>query len=78
MTKDVFQLTGPDGKSTELPVRKGTVGPDVVEIGSLYREQGVFTYDPGYGATGSCESAITYIDGEEGILMYRGYPVRPI
>ncbi len=78
MTKDVFQLTGPDGTTSELPVRKGTIGPDVVEISKLYREQGVFTYDPGYGATGSCESDITYIDGEKGILMYRGYPVEQL
>ena len=78
MTKDVFQLTSPDGTATELPVRKGTVGPDVIEIGKLYRDQGVFTYDPGFVATGSCESDITYIDGEQGILMYRGYPVEQL
>lgn len=78
MTKDVFQLTSPDGTTSELPVRKGSVGPDVIEIGKLYSDQGVFTFDPGYGATGSCESAITYIDGEQGILMYRGYPVEQL
>jgi len=78
MSKDVFRLISPEGKDTELPVRRGTVGPAVVEIGSLYKEQGVFTYDPGYGATGSCESDITYIDGEQGILMYRGYPVEQL
>ena len=78
MTKDVFQLSGPNGTAMDLPVRKGTVGPDVIEISKLYRDQGVFTYDPGYGATGSCESAITYIDGEQGILMYRGYPVEQL
>ena len=78
MTKDVFQLTSPDGTAMELPVRKGTVGPGVIEIGSLYREQGVFTYDPGFVATGSCESDITFIDGEQGILMYRGYPVEQL
>jgi citrate synthase len=59
----------------ELPVRKGTIGPDVVDISRLYREQGVFTYDPGFVSTGSCESSITYIDGDEGVLLYRGYPV---
>ncbi len=75
MTKDAFRLTSPDGTETELPVRKGSVGPDVIEISGLYKEQGVFTYDPGFLATGSCESDITYIDGEQGILMYRGYPV---
>ena len=78
MTKDAFRLTSPAGKEIELPVRSGTIGPDVVEIGSLYKEQGVFTFDPGYGATGSCESDITYIDGEQGILMYRGYPVEQL
>ena len=75
MTKDAFRLISPDGTETELPVRKGSVGPDVIEISGLYKEQGVFTYDPGFLATGSCESDITYIDGEQGILMYRGYPV---
>ncbi len=75
MTKDAFRLISPDGTETELPVRKGSVGPDVIEISRLYKEQGVFTYDPGFLATGSCESDITYIDGEQGILMYRGYPV---
>ena len=78
MTKDVFQLTSPDGTAIDLPVRKGTIGPDVVEIGKLYRDQRVFTYDPGYVSTGSCESDITYIDGEQGILMYRGYPVEQL
>jgi citrate synthase len=78
MTKEVFTLTSPDGKSMELPVRKGTTGPDVVEIGRLYAEQGVFTYDPGFVSTGSCDSEITYIDGEGGVLMYRGYPVEQL
>jgi citrate synthase len=76
MTKDSYTLTSPDGASSlDLPVRKGTLGPDVIDISRLYREQGVFTYDPGFVATGSCESAITYIDGDEGVLLYRGYPV---
>jgi citrate synthase len=76
MTKDSYTLTGPDGTSSlDLPVRKGTLGPDVLDISRLYREQGVFTYDPGFVATGSCESTITYIDGDEGVLLYRGYPV---
>ena len=78
MTKDAFRLTSPSGKEMELPVRSGTVGPDVIDVGKLYREQGVFTYDPGFVSTGSCESDITYIDGEEGILMYRGYPVEQL
>lgn len=78
MTKEVFTLTSPDGKTMELPVRKGTTGPDVVEIGRLYAEQGVFTYDPGFVSTGSCDSDITFIDGKEGVLMYRGYPVEQL
>jgi citrate synthase len=78
MTEDAFRLTSPDGKEVELPIRKGSVGPHVIDISSLYKEQGVFTFDPGYGATGSCESDITYIDGEQGILMYRGYPVEQL
>jgi citrate synthase len=78
MNKESFRLISPGGTETELPVRSGSVGPDVIDIGSLYKEQGVFTYDPGFVATGSCESDITYIDGEQGILMYRGYPVEQL
>ncbi len=78
MTKDAFRLISPDGNESQLPVRSGSVGPDVIDVGKLYREQGVFTYDPGYVSTGSCESDITYIDGEQGILMYRGYPVEQL
>jgi citrate synthase len=64
-----------DNKSYDLPVRKGTVGPDVVDIGHLYRDAGVFTYDPGFTSTAACESDITYIDGDAGVLLYRGYPI---
>ena len=64
-----------DGKELELKTLSGTVGPSVLDIRSLYSDLGIFTYDPGYGSTGSCESAITYIDGEEGILLHRGYPI---
>jgi len=78
MTKDAFHLSSPSGTEMDLPVRTGTVGPDVIDISKLYKEQGVFTYDPGFVATGSCESDITYIDGEQGILMYRGYPVEQL
>jgi citrate synthase len=78
MSKEAFRLISPSGKETELPVRTGTVGPDVIDIGTLYKEQGVFTYDPGFVATGSCESDITFIDGEKGVLMYRGYPVEQL
>ncbi|HLT90571.1 MAG TPA: citrate synthase [Woeseiaceae bacterium] len=78
MKKDSYTLTSPDGKTAELPVRKGNLGPDVIEIGSLYRDQGVFTYDPGYASTAACASAITFIDGKEGVLLYRGYPIEQL
>ena len=64
-----------NNKEVELDVLNGSVGPSVIDIRKLYGELGCFTYDPGYGATGSCESAITYIDGEEGVLLHRGYPI---
>jgi citrate synthase len=66
------------GHETELPLRSGTVGPKVMDIRKLYNDLGVFTFDPGYTATGSCESKITYIDGDEGILLYRGYPIEEL
>ncbi len=78
MSNDAYTLTSPDGKTIELPVRRGTVGPEVIDIGQLYREQGVFTYDPGFVSTGSCDSEITFIDGDKGLLMYRGYPVEQL
>lgn len=78
MSKDAYTLTSPDGHTTELPLRKGTMGPEVIDIGKLYKEQGVFTYDPGFVSTGSCDSDITFIDGEKGVLMYRGYPVEQL
>ncbi|NIL94055.1 MAG: citrate synthase [Woeseiaceae bacterium] len=78
MTKEAFRLISPGGTESELPVRTGTVGPDVIDVGALYKEQGVFTFDPGFVATGSCESDITFIDGEKGLLMYRGYPVEQL
>ncbi len=78
MSDDAYLLKSPSGSEMELPIRKGSVGPDVIDIAQLYREQRVFTYDPGFVSTGSCESEITYIDGEQGILMYRGYPVEQL
>jgi citrate synthase len=78
MTEEAYRLITPDGHELELPVHKGTTGPDVIDIGRLYKNQGVFTYDPGFIATGSCASDITFIDGEKGILMYRGYPVEQL
>jgi len=63
------------GKAVELPVLSGTMGPDVIDVRKLYDQTGCFTYDPGFTSTGSCESKITFIDGEKGILLYRGYPI---
>ena len=64
-----------DGATQDLPIRRGTVGPDVIDITSLYQTTGYFTYDPGFTSTASCESKITYIDGDKGVLLYRGYPI---
>ncbi|MAP94417.1 MAG: citrate (Si)-synthase [Ponticaulis sp.] len=63
------------GKSVDLPVLSGAVGPDVIDVKSLYAQTGMFTLDPGFTSTASCESQITYIDGDEGVLLYRGYPI---
>ncbi len=78
MSQDVYRLIGPRGNEMELPVHRGTTGPDVIDVARLYREKGVFTYDPGFVSTASCKSDITFIDGEEGVLMYRGYPVEQL
>ncbi len=66
------------GKFGELDARSGTIGPDVIDISHLTRDFGVFTYDPGFMATASTESKITYIDGDAGVLLYRGYPVEQL
>lgn len=63
------------GKSVEFPIKHGSHGPPVIDIRTLYKEFGMFTYDPGFLSTASCESDITFIDGEKGILLYRGYPI---
>ena len=62
-------------KEVSLPILKGTAGPDVIDIRKLYGELDIFTYDPGFTSTASCESQITYIDGDKGVLLYRGYPI---
>jgi len=62
----------------DLPILTGTVGPDVVDIGKLYAQAGLFTYDPGFTSTASCQSKITYIDGDAGVLEYRGYPIEQL
>src|SRR5436190_6212981 len=64
--------------SIDLPIRAGTLGPDVVDITKLYSDAKVFTYDPAFTSTASCESKITYIDGDEGVLLYRGYPIEQL
>jgi citrate synthase len=66
---------GVAGKDVELPVTSGSVGPDVMDIRHLYAQTGMFTYDPGFTSTASCESALTYIDGDKGVLLHRGYPI---
>jgi len=63
---------------SELPVLSGTTGPDVIDVQSLYKNTGMFTYDPGFNSTASCRSSITYIDGEKGELLYRGYPIEQL
>ncbi len=66
------------GKAAKLPLRSGTLGPDVLDISNINKELGVFTFDPGFMATASTESKITYIDGDAGVLLYRGYPVEQL
>jgi citrate synthase len=71
-----FTLTNNStGEEFQLQVLDGSVGPKVIDVRRLYADTGYFTYDPGFTSTGSCESSITYIDGDEGILLYRGYPI---
>src|SRR6202795_3205495 len=64
--------------TVQMPVKTGTLGPSVVDISKLYAQTGMFTYDPGFTSTASCDSKITYIDGDEGILLYRGYPIEQL
>src|SRR5437868_2384081 len=66
------------GPSVELPVYHGSIGPDVIDIRKLYAQTGMFTYDPGFLSTAACQSAITYIDGDKGELLYRGYPIEQL
>ncbi|MCE1162161.1 MAG: citrate synthase [Thiomonas sp.] len=78
-SSDKATLTFSDGSpSIDLPIHKGTIGPDVIDIRKLYGQTGKFTYDPGFLSTASCSSAITYIDGDKGELLYRGYPIEQI
>ncbi|MCX7556427.1 citrate synthase [Xanthomonadaceae bacterium JHOS43] len=72
-------LTDSDNaKTSSLPVLRGSLGTPALDIGKLYKDTGYFTYDPGFVSTASCRSAITYIDGDEGVLLYRGYPIEQL
>ncbi|HUQ25928.1 MAG TPA: citrate synthase [Burkholderiales bacterium] len=71
-------LNLPDGKSLDLPMMPGSTGPEVIDVRALYGKTGYFTYDPGFMSTASCTSTITYIDGDAGILLYRGYPIEQL
>ncbi len=76
MTEPTVKLAFNDeGGQVDLPLRSGTMGPPAFDISRLYGQTGLFTYDPGFLATASCHSSITYIDGEKGVLLYRGYPI---
>jgi citrate synthase len=77
-SKSVKLVDESNGHSSELPLLTGTIGPACIDIAPLYKDTGHFTYDPGYGSTASTKSAITYIDGDQGILMYRGYPIEQL
>jgi citrate synthase len=78
MTTDRTATLNLDGKSAEFPVYTGTIGPDVIDIRSLYAKTGNFTFDPGFMSTAACKSSITYIDGDKGELLYRGYPIEQL
>jgi citrate synthase len=74
-----FELINPaTGVKSLLPVKSGTIGPDVLDIAAINKDHGVFTHDPGFGVTSGCESKITYIDGDVGVLMHRGYPIEQL
>ena len=75
---DTLYITKNNKKIGELKILKGSLGPDVADIRNLYEQTGFFTYDPSYGATSSCESSITFIDGDKGILLHRGYPIEQL
>jgi len=77
MSEKTARLTV-DAKTVELNVRRGTLGPSVVDVTPLYKETDHFTYDPGFTSTASCESKITFIDGDKGVLLYRGYPIEQL
>lgn len=78
MSSDNARLILPNGQEYTLPILKGTMGPDVLDMRHLYDDTGYFTYDPGFTSTASCNSAITFIDGDQGQLLHRGYPIEDL
>lgn len=78
MSDKTVKLQGADFENVELPVLSGTLGSDVIDIRTLNKQTGMFTFDPGFVSTASCESKITFIDGEKGLLYYRGYPIEQL
>ena len=78
MSERNITITTGDGKTSVVPRISPTHGPDVADVRSLHKDVGLFTYDPGFATTASCKSAITFIDGDEGVLLYRGYPIEQL
>ncbi|HEX5650739.1 MAG TPA: citrate synthase, partial [Steroidobacteraceae bacterium] len=79
MSSKKYELVDAEtGKKSVLEARSGSLGPDCINVASLTKDHGVFTFDPGFMATAACESKITYIDGDNGVLLYRGYPIEQI
>jgi len=76
--KTVTLIDNATGKKFEFPVLSGTTGPDVIDIRKLYAETGMFTYDPGFTSTAACDSGVTYIDGDKGVLLHRGYSIKDL
>ena len=72
------KLSLPNGKEISLPIHKASAGQDVIDISALYKESGMFTYDPGFLSTASCESKITFIDGDQGVLRHGGYSIEEL
>jgi citrate synthase len=77
-TSDMTATINVDGKGADYPVRAGSIGPEVIDIRKLYGNTGRFTFDPGFTSTAACESKITYIDGDQGVLLHRGYPIEQL
>ncbi len=78
MSSNVVLTSSDNDKTCTLPVLSGSIGPSAIDIGKLHKDTGLFTYDPGFMSTASCRSAITYIDGDAGVLLYRGYPIEQL